>query len=269
MNNINTEIFTEYHFRQREDRRRFLFSETWQQNLPQVFEDVPGYYKMGNIIASFGIWELWVHQFMGLIHVQPYDHVLDIAAGTNDLRLRLLRRDATLQITAIDRSKEMQERGQFQARKQNFVIESYIQDVHCLPFPDDSFDAVTIQAASRHLQLDKLFPEIRRVLKPGGWFYHCDMLRPNYQVIQAAYLEFLKLSVALTARLFGASKISRGCNVYFSDAIKEFYTPEELSHVMKICGFSNVKCNKSIWGGMVGFHSAQKSCSEQFAKPPT
>jgi len=49
------------------------------------------------------------------------------------------------------------------------------------------------------------------------------------------------------------------CEGYFVDAIRHFYTPEELSGVLNLIGFTQVTCRKSIWGGMVGFHSAQKS----------
>ncbi len=46
--------------------------------------------------------------------------------------------------------------------------------------------------------------------------------------------------------------------VYCVDAIHHFYTPEELSGVLHLIGFTQVTGKKSIWGGMVGFHSAQK-----------
>lgn len=139
------------------------------------------------------------------------------------------------------------------------TIDSVIHDVHQLPFADNSFDVITLQAASRHLQLDKVLPEILRVLKPGGTFYHCDMLKPSNPVVEWCYLRFLRLSVAATSLIFGSTEASRECNGYFSDAIHHFYTPDELSEVFRLVGFSNVRCRTSIWGGMVGFHAAQKT----------
>ncbi|MFY9329321.1 MAG: class I SAM-dependent methyltransferase [Georgfuchsia sp.] len=254
---------TRENFGQKESKRRSLFSNVWTQMVPQVFKDVPRYYRSGNIIASLGLWELWVWQFLRTIELRPQYKALDVCAGTNDVGVRLLRKEPGISVTAIDRSKEMQEEGQRRAEKLGLSIQSVIQDVHALPFPDNSFDVITLQAASRHLELDKVFPEILRVLKPGGFFYHCDMLKPTNPLVEWFYLRFLRISVFVTSLIFGSTPASRACNKYFSEAIRNFYTPEELSSVLRLIGFSNVSCKKSLWGGMVGFHAAQKPILSQ------
>jgi len=250
-------MMTRTRFDQRESHRRSLFTHTWGELIPRVFEDVPRYYRPGNIVASLGLWELWVWQFVRTIELKSGYRVLDVCAGTNDVGIRLMRKQPGISVTAIDRSNEMQEEGLKRAGKYGVRIDSVIHDVHELPFPDDSFDVVTLQAASRHLQLDKVLPEILRVLKPGGHFYHCDMLKPSTPMVEAFYLRFLHHSVAWTALIFGSTEASRNCGDYFKDAIMNFYTPEELSEVFRLVGFANVTCEKSIWGGMVGFHKSQ------------
>jgi len=245
-------------FGQKESSRRTLFSNVWSQMVPHVFKDVPRYYRSGNIVASLGLWELWVWQFLRTIELSAQYKVLDVCAGTNDVGIRLLKKEPGISVTAIDRSKEMQEEGQRRAERNGLSIPSVIHDVHKLPFPDNSFDVITLQAASRHLQLDKVLPEIFRVLKPGGFFYHCDMLKPTNPFVEWFYLRFLRISVFLTSLIFGSTAATRECGAYFSDAIQHFYTPEELSSILRLIGFSNVDCKKSIWGGMVGFHAAQK-----------
>jgi demethylmenaquinone methyltransferase / 2-methoxy-6-polyprenyl-1,4-benzoquinol methylase len=226
--------------------------------VPRVFADVPRYYRPGNIVASLGLWELWVWQFVRTVKLSPQHKVLDVCAGTNSVGIRLLKKQPGISVTAIDRSKEMQEEGGTHAREAGLHIDSVIHDVHELPFPDHSFDVITLQAASRHLQLDKVLPEIHRVLKPGGWFYHCDMLKPANRAVECLYLRYLRVSLFMTALIFGSSEPSRNCGGYFVDAIHHFYTPEELSDILHLMGFAQVTCKQSIWGGMVGFHSAQK-----------
>jgi demethylmenaquinone methyltransferase / 2-methoxy-6-polyprenyl-1,4-benzoquinol methylase len=245
-------------FNERERLRRSLFARTWGELIPKVFEDVPRYYRLGNIVASLGLWEVWVSQFVDTVRLRRGDRVLDVCAGTNDVGIRLKRKQPGIAVTAIDRSKEMQQAGQRRASRYGVRIESVIHDVHELPFPDASFDVVTLQAASRHLQLDRVLPEILRVLKPGGFFYHCDMLKPSTPAVQFVYLRFLRMSVAWTALAFGSTEESRTCVNYFGDAIMNFYTPEELSEVLRLVGFDNVRCEKSIWGGMVAFHRSQR-----------
>ena len=245
-------------FQHREHKRRTLFGEIWSVAIPDVFRDVPRYYRLGNIVASMGLWELWAAQFVGLIDVVQGGKVLDVCAGTNDVGIRLLRRRPDLAVTAIDRSREMQEEGQRRARKYGVRIDNLIDDVHSLPFPDASFDAVTLQAASRHLQMDKVLPEILRVLKPGGTFYHCDMLKPDSRIIEELYLSFLHVSVSITSALFASSPVSRQCRDYFKHAIAHFYTAEELTEVLGLVGFTDVRCEKSLWKGMVAFHAARR-----------
>jgi demethylmenaquinone methyltransferase / 2-methoxy-6-polyprenyl-1,4-benzoquinol methylase len=259
MKNADIMAMTLASFDQRETQRRSLFLHTWRELIPKVFEDVPKYYRVGNVVASFGLWELWVWQFLRTIRLAPGCKALDVCAGTNDIGIRLLRKQPDMTVTAIDRSAEMQEEGQSRARHYGVAIDSVIQDVHTLPFPDASFDVVTLQAASRHLQLDKVLPEILRVLKPGGHFYHCDMLKPSTWLVRAMYLRFLRWSVSWTALVFESSRVSRDCCEYFKEAISNFYTPEELSEIFRLVGFTNVTCKKSIWGGMVGFHKAQRA----------
>lgn len=258
MKDIEANSMTPAVFSQREKLRRSLFSRTWDEFIPRVFQDVPKYYRPANVVASLGLWEIWVWQFANTVELKPGDKVLDVCAGTNDVGIRLMRKQPGISVTAIDRSSEMQEEGRQRAEKCGVHIASVIHDVHELPFPDESFDVITLQAASRHLQLDKVLPEIRRVLKPSGHFYHCDMLKPGSRAVELAYLRFLRSSVAWTAMIFGSTEASRNCCEYFKDAISNFYTPEELSGVFRLVGFANVTCRKSIWGGMVGFHKSQR-----------
>jgi demethylmenaquinone methyltransferase/2-methoxy-6-polyprenyl-1,4-benzoquinol methylase len=84
------------------------------------------------------------------------------------------------------------------------------------------------------------------------------MLKPSSRVVEWLYLRFLRLSVAWTALVFESTTASRDCCDYFKDAISHFYTPEELSAVLRLVGFTNVTCKKSIWGGMVGYHKSQR-----------
>ncbi len=248
MNGAESVSMTAEIFNQREKRRRSLFSRAWREMIPKVFEDVPKYYRPANIVASLGLWEIWVWQFVRTIKLKPGYKVLDVCAGTNDIGIRLLRKQPDISVTAIDRSKEMQEEGQRRARKYGVRIESVIHDVHELPFPDNSFDVVTLQAASRHLRLDKVLPEILRVLKPGGEFYHCDILKPSNRVVEWFYLRFLPLSVAWTTWIFGSTEATRKCGDYFKDAISNFYTPEELSEVFRLVGFSQRDLQKEHLG---------------------
>ncbi len=152
----------------------------------------------------------------------------------------------------------MQEVGQRQAQEKGFMIKSTIGDVHRLPFPDNHFDIVTLQWASRHLQIVNVFSEINRVLKPGGYFYHCDMLRPKEKFVAELYYAYLGISVPVLAFIFRSGPAALECRRYFIDAIRLFYSSEELSELLSRIGYSNIS-KKDILGGMIGLHKACKT----------
>ncbi len=243
----------------KEDLRSHLFSETWRDLIPEVFRDVPAYYDKGNAVASLGSCSRWSNTFATAIdrHLPRGAKVLDVCSGTHDIPLRLLAFDPTLEIHTVDGSPHMTAEGQRRARERGLTIHARVCDAHVLPFPDNSFDAVTLQFASRHLQLVRSFKEIHRVLKPGGNFCHNDMLRPSSRVVEVPYLAYLRFSVWFTALLFGSSAESKKCVGYFADAIHHFYKPHELSELLDGVGFIGIE-NRDFLTGVMSYHISRK-----------
>jgi demethylmenaquinone methyltransferase / 2-methoxy-6-polyprenyl-1,4-benzoquinol methylase len=246
-------------FLKKEDLRSQLFRETWSTLIPEVFRDVPTYYDQGNAVASLGNCSRWSATFATAIHqhLPRGAKVLDVCSGTHDIPLRLLALDPTLKIDTVDGSEHMTAEGQRRAHARGLTIHSRVCDAHTLPFADNSFDCVTLQFASRHLEIIRAFDEIRRVLKPGGIFCHNDMLRPESRLVELPYLAFIRCSVWFTAKLFGSSAESMKCVGYFANAIKHFYTPRELGEVLNGFGFIEIE-SRNFLTGVMGYHIARK-----------
>ena len=241
----------------REALREQRFNTVWSRDLNQVFADVAPYYDRANYIASLGLWGFFLDSFMSTVDVRAGDRVLDVCAGTNAIGIALLGREATLEVHAIDRSAEMQVVGRQRAEARGLRIGSTIGDVHHLPFTDNHFDVVTLQFASRHLRVRRVFEEIRRVLKPGGHFHHSDMLRPGNPLVEGLYYAYLRSCLAFTGFLFRSGPAALNCKRYFINALEMFYSAEELSGVLRELGFGNVTA-KTVFCGMLGFHRAVK-----------
>src|ERR1019366_382452 len=246
-------------FLKKEDLRAHLFGDIWRTLIPEVFRDVPTYYDKGNAVASLGSCSRWSNSFAAAIHrhLPRGAKVLDVCSGTHDIPLRLLAKDATLEIHAVDGSPHMTAEGQRRARERNLTIRAQVCDAHALPFPDNSFDAVTLQFASRHLEIVRALKEIDRVLKPGGIFCHNDMLRPSSRIIEIPYLIYLRFSVWFTAKLFGSSPESLKCVDYFAKAIRHFYTPSEFTALLKEIGFVRTE-TESFLTGVMSYHLSHK-----------
>lgn len=241
----------------REIAREERFNAVWTQELNDVFADVAPYYDRANYIASLGLWGWFLRQFMNTVDIRPGERVLDVCAGTNAIGIALLRREPALEVHAIDRSAAMQEVGRRNAEALGMRIRSVIEDVHTLPYPDNTFDVVTLQFASRHLRIRRVASEIRRVLKPGGRFYHCDMLRPGNRVVERLYYTYLRFCLWFTGFLFRSGPAALNCKKYFIQALQMFYTPQELSDMLEDVGFRDVTA-KTVFSGMLGFHRAVK-----------
>ena len=246
-----------YAYAEKEYARARAFEVIWNDVINDVFKDVAKYYDRANVFATLGLIDPLRRRFVATIETRPRDRVLDVCAGTNVIGIDLLKRQPTLELHAIDRSEAMQEVGGKVAREQGLTIHSHIGDVHRLPFPDDHFDVVTLQWATRHLRVIEVTREIHRVLKPGGRFYHCDMLRPANKIVAQAYYAYLTAIVGLISRAFRSAPAALACKRYFVDAIRLFYSTDEFSKLLEHQGFVDVK-GRSVLLGTVAFHGAQK-----------
>jgi len=241
----------------REDLRAKIFNQVWCYELNDVFLDVARYYERANYVATLGLWKWLCDSFLATIEIKSGQRVLDVCAGTNAVGIGLLQRQSDLEVFAIDRCQAMLKEGDKTAARLGMKITSQIGDVHHLPFPDNSFDVVTLQYASRHLRIMEVFREIKRVLKPGGCFYHSDMLRPDNRFIESLYYTYLRICLSVTAWLFGSGDAAHNCKEYFIDALRLFYSADELSEMISQLGYQNVS-SKTILGGTVGFHKSMK-----------
>ncbi len=244
-------------FSAREGVREHKFKNVWTKELDEVFADVANYYDRANFIASLGLWKWFRDSFVATIDLQSSQKVLDVCAGTNAVGIALLQKQSDLDVFAMDRSKAMQEVGRKLAAEQGVHIESVIGDVHELPFPDNHFDIVTVQWASRHLRVMEVFGEIKRVLKPGAHFYHCDMLRPSNKMVENMYYTYLRACLTVTGWIFRSGPAALNCKKYFINSLRMFYSADELQQLLVHLGYSSVSY-KTLFGGTVGFHKAAK-----------
>ena len=241
----------------REWSRRSEFSKIWSNELHTAFTNVAPYYDVASDVASLGLCSKWRRRLIAAVDIRPGYEALDVCAGTNAVGIELLRKQPAARVYAIDRSEAMQDVGQGLARARGLQIESVIGDAHQLPFPEDSFDVVTLQYASRHLRIVEAFAEVRRVLKSGGCFYHCDMLRPENALITRLYSAYLKACMSATAVIFRSGPEAWSLRDYFVRAIQMFYSEDELTELLAHVGFRRLS-SRAAPGGVMAIHRAHK-----------
>ena len=167
-----------------------------------VFDSVAGNYDLMNDLMSGGLHRLWKRFALSQTGLRPGQRALDVAAGTGDLGAGLARQVGTRGLAVLtDINREMLARGRDRlldkghGRHVAFVI----ANAERLPFPDRSFDCVTIGFGLRNVT-DKpaALASMRRVLRPGGRLLVLEFSKP--QSSRCAALRRLFVHRAAAAR---------------------------------------------------------------------
>ncbi len=111
-----------------------------------------------------------------------------------------------------------------------------------LPFATGTFDFVTLGFALRHLSdLDRVFGEFHRVLKPGGRLLVLEITRPAGRVANALLKAYMRGLVPLVAGLVGRSRQTPALYRYYWDTIEACVPPAQVMASMAASGFASVR----------------------------
>ncbi len=137
-----------------------------------VFASVAGKYDVMNDLMSFGAHRLWKQFTLSLTGLRPGGRALDVAGGTGDLALGMLRQVGKEgRVVLSDINPAMLAVGRDRLLDLGFVGNAacLVADAERLPFDDASFDCLTIGFGLRNVT-DKAaaLRSMHRVLKPGG-----------------------------------------------------------------------------------------------------
>jgi demethylmenaquinone methyltransferase/2-methoxy-6-polyprenyl-1,4-benzoquinol methylase len=106
-----------------------------------------------------------------------------------------------------------------------------------LPCKDASFDMVSMGFALRHVaDLEALFSEMRRVLRPGGSVCVLEITKPRGKLVTAALRNFMTRVVPVMARVTGR-KVGPELMRFYWDTIEACVRPEVVMQSLRAAGF--------------------------------
>lgn len=212
-----------------------------------LFGRIAGRYDLTNDVMSAGLHRRWKHLVIRLADVRPDDVVLDLAAGTGDLALRLAeRRSGGGLLLAADLTIEMMREGR--SRPGAEKVSWLAGDAMALPLADASVDRVVVSYGLRNFPgLDHSIGEIRRVLRPGGRFVALDFGRAEPAWLNRAYVKYLEVSTAVAGWLLHRDVESYR---YIPESLRTYPAQRGVTESMQRHGFVHCGAVDLVFGTM-------------------
>ncbi|MDR6998550.1 demethylmenaquinone methyltransferase [Neobacillus niacini] len=229
-----------------------------EQRVHKVFEKISDNYDKMNSVISFQQHIKWRKDTMNRMKVKPGSKALDVCCGTADWTIALA--DAvgpSGEVIGLDFSKNMlkvgQEKVQHLGLNQVKLIHGNAME---LPFPDQSFDYVTIGFGLRNVpDYLQVLKEMNRVLKPGGVAVCLETSQPTMIGYRQLFYFYFHYIMPLFGRLFAKSYNEYS---WLHESARDFPGMRELARMFETAGFKKV-FYKPYSGGAAAVHFGYKN----------
>lgn len=232
----------------------YVPGEQRAKQVSDLFGKIARRYDLINDVQSFGLHRRWKRRVVELASVRPGDRALDVCCGTGDIAFALAARGAD--VAGLDFSEPMlamaennsrkSESGKRKAESENPIF--LRGDAMQIPFPDASFDVVTIGYGLRNLaSWEKGLSEMARVAKPGGHLVVLDFGKPENALWRAIYFGYLRFAVPVFGLLFCGNA---GAYAYILESLKHYPAQQGVAAKMREIGLENVRVVNLLCGAM-------------------
>jgi len=228
------------------------------ERVADVFHSVAAKYDLMNDLMSGGIHRLWKRFTIEASGVRAGHKVLDIAGGTGDLSYqfsKLVGKDGQVILADINASMLNVGRDRLIDRGVAGNLQFAQADAQYLPFPDNTFDCITIAFGLRNVtDKDLALRSMLRVLKPGGRLLVLEFSKPQHTALEKVYDTYSFKLLPLMGKLITNDADSYR---YLAESIRMHPDQETLKGMMQAAGFVNTQFS-NMTGGIVALHKGFK-----------
>ena len=223
-----------------------------------VFDSVASRYDLMNDLMSAGIHRIWKRFTIEVSGVRAGHRVLDIAGGTGDLAARFSRlvgERGRVVLADINAAMLSVGRDRLTDRGISGNIDYVQADAESLPFPDDSFDCITIAFGLRNVtRKERALASMLRVLKPGGRLLVLEFSKPRNPLLEKLYDQYSFSVLPAMGKLVANDAESYR---YLAESIRMHPDQETLKAMLIDAGFERVEYY-NMTGGVVALHRGVK-----------
>ena len=217
-----------------------------KQHIGQLFDRIAGTYDGLNHVLSLNIDKRWRRRAVRML--APVEQVLDVAIGTADLTIEILRQGKAQHVTGIDLSRGMMAIGEQKVAKRGYApqVQFDYGSAQQMPYADSSFDTVTCAYGVRNFaNMDEGLSEMYRVLRTGGELMVLEFSYPTNPVIRWSYDLYFTHILPFIGNLFSRDK---GAYSYLNRSVKNFPYGEAFCQHLRKAGFSQIKATPLTFG---------------------
>ena len=228
-----------------------------KEEVAEMFNNISGRYDFLNHFLSLGIDKLWRKKAVKELSVIQPERILDIATGTGDFALELLKLKPK-EIIGLDISSGMLEVGRekMKKRKVDHVVQMVLGDSENIPYDTAHFDALTVAFGVRNFEnLEKGLSEMLRVLRPGGKAVILEFSKPRKFPVKQTFGFYSRYIIP-----FLGKRISKDekAYAYLPESVAAFPEGEDFLSILRELGYQHVKA-QTVSGGIATIYSGTKA----------
>jgi demethylmenaquinone methyltransferase/2-methoxy-6-polyprenyl-1,4-benzoquinol methylase len=206
-----------------------------------MFGAIARRYDLANHTLSCGIDFYWRKRAANTVASWRPGKIVDLATGTGDLALALQKKLPDAEVTGVDFLPEMLELAQRKGVRQTILA-----DAMKLPFPDASFDCVTIAFGLRNMENWRgALAEMSRVLRRDGHLLVLEFSLPTISIVRTIYRFYLHHCLPLLGSFLTRRKSAYD---YLGDSIEEFPSGNAMIDLIEASGFRNTALQPLSYG---------------------
>jgi demethylmenaquinone methyltransferase / 2-methoxy-6-polyprenyl-1,4-benzoquinol methylase len=219
-----------------------------KEQVAEMFDKIAFRYDFLNHFLSGGIDRGWRKKAIAEIDAQRTKIILDVATGTADMPILMMKRLNPEKITGIDISDGMLELGKRKIAKLKLEqqISLHTGDAEEIQFPEASFDAVTVAFGVRNFQnLENGLKEMYRVLKSGGKLVILEFSKPRKGFFMPFYKSYLRFIAPRIGKMVSGNL---DAYKYLNDSVSAFPEGATFIQILEKTGYRNVYLKKLSLG---------------------